>query len=350
MIDSKTIDRDARASSRDVVGYLTVLLAAACWGSSGVFIKFLVADCGISALALAFWRDLLTFLVLFTGIAVLRPAWLRVQKRDLRWLLGMGVSLGALHVVWNLGVLANGAAAATVQQAAAPAIVAVAAWLIWREPLVWNKILAIVLTFAGTVLVSGLAALGEVTLSPEAMAIGLGIPGMYAAWTLFGKRVRQNCNPVTALTYAFAFAALVLLPLQFFTPQPWPVPASSLVWMAGLITVPTICGFSLFVFALGRLPASVATILAMSEIAFVTVYAYVLLNERLTLSQILGALLVVGGVALLSCSGRRYQTRDTEKCPENSVGEVPHDQPALGGSGTFHKPGPGEHGGNSHEA
>lgn len=305
MIDSKTIDREARASSHDAVGYLAVLLASACWGSSGVFIKFLVADCGISALALAFWRDLLTFLVLFAGVAILRPSWLRVRRGDLGWLLGMGCSLGALHVVWNLGVLANGAAAATVQQAAAPAIVAVVAWVIWRESLVWNKILAILLTFAGTVLVSGLAALEEVTLSPQAMLIGLGIPGMYAAWTLFGKRVREDCNPLTALTYAFAFGALVLLPLQFFTPPPWPVPVSSLVWMAGLIMVPTICGFSLFVFALGRLPASVASILAMTEIAFVTIYAYFLLSERLTVSQILGALLVVGGVALLSLNGRR---------------------------------------------
>jgi drug/metabolite transporter (DMT)-like permease len=44
----------------------------------------------------------------------------------------------------------------------------------------------------------------------------------------------------------------------------------------------------------------VASILAMSEIAFVAIYAYFLLNERLTASQILGAVLVVGGVLLLS--------------------------------------------------
>ena len=49
---------------------LAVLLAAACWGSSGVFIKFLVADSGISALALAFWRDFLTFLILFISLSI----------------------------------------------------------------------------------------------------------------------------------------------------------------------------------------------------------------------------------------------------------------------------------------
>jgi drug/metabolite transporter (DMT)-like permease len=43
--------------------------------------------------------------------------------------------------------------------------------------------------------------------------------------------------------------------------------------------------------------------MAMSEIPIVAVYAYVLLDEQLSASQVLGALLVVGGVLLLS--GRR---------------------------------------------
>lgn len=295
----------ASLAGSDALGYLAVLLGAACWGSSGILIKFLVADSGISALALAFWRDFWTFLVLFVGLAVLRPSWLRVRRADVVWLIGMGGTLGFLHVVWNLGVLVNGAAVATVQQAAAPAIVAVGAWLIWRESLHLNKILAVALTFVGTVLVSGLYVLGRIAISPEGYLIGLGIPLLYACWTLFGKKVRQYYNPVTSLMYAFGFAALVLLPLQFLTPQPWPVKASSLLWFAGLVALPTIAGFVLFTFALGRLAVSVATILAMSEIVFVNVYAYILLGERLTPSQVFGTVLVVIGVTLLSWSGRR---------------------------------------------
>ena len=296
-------------------GSLAVLFAAACWGTSGIFVKFVAGDTHISALALAFWRDLTTFLVLLIGLGLLRPSWLRVQQADLRWLVALGVSLGIFHVFWNLGVFLNGAAVATVQQAAMPAIVAVAARLIWREPLTWSKIVAIVLTFVGTVLVSGLAGpaeyrfrggvalhrdvLGQARLSWSGLLVGLGIPILYASWNLFGKKVRATYNSITTLTYAFAFGALVLLPFQFFTPQPWPVPPSAFLWFAGLIVVSTIIPFSVYTFALGRLPASVATILAMSEIAFVAVYAYTLLGERLTASQVFGAVLIVGGVLLL---------------------------------------------------
>jgi drug/metabolite transporter (DMT)-like permease len=284
----------------DPVGSLTVLFAAACWGTSGIFVKWIATDAEVTALALAFWRDVTTFLLLLASLALLRPSWLRVRRTDLRWLAALGASLGTFHVFWNLAVFLNGVAVATVQQAAMPAIVAVVAWLIWQERLTWSKIVAILLTFVGTVLVSGLDVLGQAELSLGGLLVGLGTPVTYAGWNLFGKKVRGRYNSATALTYAFGFGALVLLPFQFFTPQPWPPSSSALVWFAGLIIVATIIPFTAYTFALGRLPASVASILAMSEIAFVAVYACVLLDERLTASQILGAVLVVGGVLLLS--------------------------------------------------
>jgi DME family drug/metabolite transporter len=306
----------------DLVGSLAVLLAAACWGTSGLFVKWIANDTEVTALALAFWRDVTTFLLLLAGLAILRPSWLRVRRADLRWLVALGASLGTFHVFWNLAVFLNGAAVATVQQAAMPAIVAVVAWLIWQERLTWSKILAILLTFVGTVLVSGLDVLGQAELSLGGLLIGLGTPVTYAGWNLFGKKVRERYNPATALTYAFGFGALVLLPLQFFTPQPWSASSSSLLWFAGLIIVATIVPFSVYIFALGRLPASVASILAMSEIAFVAVYAYVLLGERLTASQILGAVLVVGGVFLLSWYRWRDRTtiEPVQRSPTPQVG------------------------------
>jgi len=289
----------------DVIGSTAVLIAAACWATSGVFVKLFGEAAAISALALAFWRDLTTFVVLLLGVGMLRPGWLRVQRRDLAWLAALGVSLGTFHVFWNLGVFLNGASVATVQQAAMPAIVAVVAWLAWREPLTRSKILAILLTMAGTVLVSGIDLAGQPGLGPVGLLLGLGIPVTYAAWNLLGKKVREHYSPFTVLTYAFGFGALVLLPLQFFTPQPSRVPISAWPWFAGLIGLATITGFALYTYALGRLPASVASVLAMTEIAFVAIYAYLLLGERLTTSQAVGALLVAGGATLLAWPSRQ---------------------------------------------
>jgi drug/metabolite transporter (DMT)-like permease len=286
-----------------VSGFVAVLVATALWGTSGVFIKFIVASSGATALALSFWRNLFSFVLLLGGLAVLRPVLLNVQRRDLPWLATLGGIMGMLTVVWTIAVLLNGVAITTVQLAATPAIVAVVAWLIWRESLTWNKILAIVLTFAGTVLVTGLGAVSDAQVTLPGLLIGFSTPCAYAAWNLVGK----DCSALTTLTYTFGFAALVLLPFQFFTPQPWPVAPVAWLWFAGLVGLATAIPFPVYFFALGQLPASIASILAMTEIPFVSVYAYFLLGERMSSDQVLGAVLVVAGVSLLSWRRRSNQ-------------------------------------------
>lgn len=294
-----TFERES-IESPDLIGSLAVLSATACWATSGLFVKLILSNQDVSALALAFWRDLCTFVVLLVGLRLFRPQWLKAKKEDLLWLGGLGASIGTFHIFWNLAVFLNGVAVATVQQAAMPAVVAVGAWLIWREPLTARKILAIVLAFVGTVLVCGVGVLGEADLTVSGFLVGLFLPILYAAWNLFVKKVRGSYNPFTTLTYGFGFAALVLLPIQFFTPQPSAMPTSVFLYFAGLVVVSTIIGFSIYTFALGRLQASIASILAMSEIPIVAVYAYLLLGERMTLDQVIGSILVVAGVLMLS--------------------------------------------------
>ena len=283
----------------EVVGYAAVLLATACWATSALFTKLILVQADVSALALAFWRDITTFLVFFLVLAAVHPNWLRVSRGDLPWLVAMGSTLGIFHVFWNLGVFLHGAAVATVQQAAMPAIVAAAAWVIWREPLTWWKVLAIILTFVGTAFVSGVGNAAQADFTLRGFLIGLGIPIGYASWNLLGKRARMDHAPPTVLVYAFGFAALVLLPFQFFTPQPWPVSPTVLAYLVGLVLVTGGAGFTLYTFALGRMEASIATILSMAEIPFVAIYALAWFGERLSLLQLAGAMLVIVGVLLL---------------------------------------------------
>ena len=94
-----------------------MVAASAAWGTSGIFVKFVTLEGAVSALALAFWRDITAFTVLVVALGVLRPGWLRVPRAKLGWLVAMGASLGIFHVFWNLAVMLNGAAVATVQQA-----------------------------------------------------------------------------------------------------------------------------------------------------------------------------------------------------------------------------------------
>jgi drug/metabolite transporter (DMT)-like permease len=265
-----------------------------------VFISLILATQEVSVLALVFWRALMTFLVLVIGLGLLRPDWLQVRRSDLVWFGVLGGSISVTQLLWSVAVLLNGPAVATVQQAAMPAIVAVAAWLIWREPLTGRKILAILMTVVGTAFVSGVSVLGQADLGLPGLLAGLGLAVFYAGWNLIVKKVRRGYNPFTTLTYQFGFGALVLLPFQFFTRHPQALSAPVLLQFAGLVGVATVGGFSIYTYGVGRLETSVATILAMAEIPIVAVYTIVLLGERMTVDQILGAVLVATGVLILS--------------------------------------------------
>jgi drug/metabolite transporter (DMT)-like permease len=290
---------------RDGEGYLLVLGAAALWSTSGLFIRWTVASSGVSALSLAFWRDLATFACLLLGLVLLRRRLLRVERRDLPWLAALGaVGVGTFHVLWNLAILQIGYAAATVLLYSSPAFVALMAWLIWQEPLTRYKVLAIVLTLTGCVLVAGPEELAGVELTAGGLLLGLAVPLSYGGFSLFGRQVAPRYSPWTVLTYGFGFGALVLLPLQFTTAPPWPVPPQTWVWFGGLLLVATIVPFAAYLAALKRLPVSVASILAASEVVFGSLIGYLVFGEWLQGWQILGAGLVVGGLVILTTKGR----------------------------------------------
>jgi len=278
---------------------LSIFAAAACWGASGIFVKFIAENEAVSAITLAFWRDFTTFIcLLLLGLAAI-PDKIRIRRTDWRYVTGMGASLGVFHIVYNLGVVLNGAAVTTIQQAIMPAIVTVAARYLWQEPLTRRKIMAVILAFAGAVLVAGPSDIHSSAVTPVGLLSGLSVPFFYALWTLFVKRVRMQYDSLVVLIFAFGLASSLLLPLQFFVPQPWPLQPTTWLWFTGLIGLSTLSAFFLYAVGIGRLQAGIASILLMSEIVFAVVYAYILLGERLAISQITGSVLVVGGVLLL---------------------------------------------------
>jgi len=284
-----------------IQGVLIVILATIFWGTSGIFISLTVRNWAISAVSLAFWRDLSTFLTLLIGLAIFRPKLLYVKRKDLPWLLAMGaISIGFFHVLWNTSVLLIGASVSTVIQSNAPVFVTVMAWTLFKEPLTSRKITAVVLSVVGTVLISGILGMSDVQFSSLGLLASLFSAIFYGSFSLFGKKLTGDYNPWTILLYIFGFATLILLPFQLLNPSPFPYQFPALLYFAGLILIATISGFALYTTALSRLQASIAAITATSEIVFAAVYAYFILGERMDPWQMLGAILVISGVVLIS--------------------------------------------------
>ena len=292
---------------------LLVILATIFWSTSGIFISLTVRNWDISAVSLAFWRDLATFSTLLIGISLLRPTLLRVRRRDLPWLLAMGaISIGSLHVLWNTSVLLVGVSISAVIQCNAPIFVTIMAWIIFKEALTVHKIVAVALSVVGTVLISGIWGMSAIQISRLGLVTALFSAIFYGSFSLLGKKLTGNYNPWTILLYIFGFASLTLLPFQILNPSPFPYQSPALVYFAGLILISTISGFALYTTALGRMQASIASITATSEIVFAAILAYFILNDRLDIWQILGAVLVISGVILVSLPKENARSKLSE--------------------------------------
>lgn len=297
---------EGQSTSDRLLGFLLVVAATMCWSTSGIFINLISDGSQLTPVSLAFTRDLATFLMLALGLALLKPELLKVKRADLPWLAAMGaLSIAAFHVLWNTSVLMNGVSISTVIQCNAPVFVTIMAWLIWREPLSMVKLLAILLAFIGIVLISRLDQLGDMQITLLGLAIALGSAVLYGSFSLFGKKLAGSYSTWTILTYVFGFAALTLAPFQLLQQNPFPLSNTAVGSFVGLVLLTTIIGFGLYTSGLRRLQASVASITSNSEVAFAALLSYLLLGERLDAWQIVGAILVVGGVSLLSLPGLR---------------------------------------------
>jgi drug/metabolite transporter (DMT)-like permease len=65
---------------------------------------------------------------------------------------------------------------------------------------------------------------------------------------------------------------------------------------------PTLLGFGTYNLSLNYLPSSVANLIATSEPVFTTITAYFAFGEQLTPIQLVGGLLIVGGVVVIRLS------------------------------------------------
>jgi DME family drug/metabolite transporter len=119
-----------------LLGALAVAAAATMWGTLGIFAKILYAQ-GVSFESLVAVRASVGWLAVIGFLLATRGARdLRVERRDLAFLLPLGlVGIGAFYLLYFYTVRESTVGTAAILLYSAPAFVVVLAWLFLREPL-----------------------------------------------------------------------------------------------------------------------------------------------------------------------------------------------------------------------
>lgn len=301
------------SSSRLSRGYATAVTSAFFLSTTAIFIRYLTQTYEIPALILAFWRDVFVTVFLFPIFLIFRPKLLKITKKNCIYLVAYGLILATFNALWTLSVALNGAAIATVLIYCSAAFTALLGWWLLKEQLHWSKIIAIILSLGGCVIVSG--AIHGSAWQTNLVGIFAGILGglSYAIYSLMGRSASQReLNPGTTLFYTFAFATIFLLVLNLLPgnfPPGKAMQLSDFIWLRNswggwgilflLAAIPTVAGFGFYNISLSYLPSSVANLIMTLEPAFTAITAYIFLGERLTGIQIIGSVITLTGVVFL---------------------------------------------------
>jgi drug/metabolite transporter (DMT)-like permease len=294
-------------------------LGAAVISSSAV----LIVLSGAGPVSTAFYRALLALPVLVI-LAVIEQR--RLGRRALvrrLWAGGAGVFLAIDLILWTHAITDVGAGVATVLGNLQVLFVAGIAWLAWRERPDRAVAFALPVVLLGVVLVSGLVGAHGSGLHPLAgIWYGVGTSVAYAGFLLTLRRSSAGsahvAGPVadatagtalSSLAFGLVFGGLALHPL-------WP----SIGWLALLALLSQTVGWLLITSSLPRLPAAVSSLMLLLQPAASLALAAVILGQRPTLLQVIGAGLTCGGAVMASLAATRRERPPSRGLPASDRG------------------------------
>lgn len=297
-------------------GYLFAFLSAAILSTTGILIRYLTQTYAIPALILAFWRDIFVIIPLGLILLIVRPRLFKIPANFLPLLILYGLVLALFNSNWTLAVAINGAAVGTVLCYCSAAFTALLGWWFLKEKLGWGKMAAVLLSLLGCVLVSGALYASNWQANFLGIFTGIATGLCYAIYSLMGRSLSQRgLNIWTMQFYTFGFAALFLLAFNLLSSGALPGSAkniSEMIWpqldlfgwgvLFLLAAGPTLLGFGTYNISLTYLPSSVVNLIVTLEPVFTTISAYFIFGEVLSLVQLLGGLMIVGGVVVIRLS------------------------------------------------
>ncbi len=218
------------------------------------------------------------------------------NKRDALFIFLSGVAMGASWMFLYEAYQQIGVGFASLLYYCGPVIVMFLSPLMFKEKLTPSKIIGFVMVLIGIALVNGrMTADGN---NARGLFCGAMSAVMYFFMVTLNKQSRQITgmeNSVIQLTVSFLTVAVFVGFRQAFVLH---VPEGAWIWILILGVVNTGIGCYLYFSPLSRLPVQTVAICGYLEPLSAVVFAALLLGERMTAVQALGAACIIGGAMI----------------------------------------------------
>ncbi len=287
----------AALNRNSLLGSAMILAAATVFATAPILAK-IAYETGLTTVELLAGRFLLAA-VGMTVIAILagqNP--LAIPRARLGGLLAMG---GVLYSAQSFGYFIAlkylPASLVTLTLYLYPTLVFLATWFLYRRKVSALHQVALVASFVGVGLVIGGA---KLELS-WALVFAIASPVVYTLYLLAAEHLMAVTPPLAASATIMAGAAIAFCIVAVTTGQVAELPTvAGWVVIAAFAIGPTMLAISLFLVGLRWIGVERAALLSTWEPVVIVALAAVLLGERLSWAQVLGALLVLGTVILIN--------------------------------------------------
>jgi DME family drug/metabolite transporter len=226
------------------------------------------------------------------------------------------LGVAAYQLLFFAGVERAGVAIGTVVAiGSAPAFAGILAWVAVRERPGGRWAITTAVTVLGATLLIAASASGGGNAVGIVLCLAAG--SSYATYAVASKQLMSAGHSSAALmAVAFAGGAVLLFPLLVTREIGWLAEWRGVLVALHLGVVTTAVAYLLFGRGLSRIPVAVAATLSLAEPLTASVLGVLVLGERLSGAQWVGALFLLAGLALLTApTGRRLRVAGREGPP-----------------------------------
>ena len=292
-----------------VLGDILIIIAGLFWGSMGIFVRHL-NGLGFTSVQVACLR-LVTAGVIFAVILLIKdPKGFKIKAKDIPLFLALGlVSILFFTCCYFTAIRLMTMSTAAILLYTSPIWVMILAIIFLKEKITARKVIALVLAFAGCVLVSGFG--GKVTVLGILVGLGSGIG--YGLYSIFGTFALRKYSPFTVTCYTFLIAGagsvFVSDPADMFAKISASDNRLALFGFVLLTSVVTaVIPFLLYTLGLNRTTAGRAAVLATVEPAAATLFGVFVMHESIGIASVIGILLVFAAIIVLAIKQKKQET------------------------------------------
>ncbi len=289
--------------------YILLVLTMLFWGGTFIAGRLLSGDA--SAYSAAFLRFFIASIALFcllrlTNEKISLPS--RSEWIGLFFLGATGVFCYNVFFFSGLHYISAGRAALII--ASTPLVITIFALLFFKEPLSPLKVVGILLSITGamfvisnghpsTILIGGFGK-GELSL--------LGCVFSWSAYTLIGKKMLLSMSPLSSVFFSSVIGtALLFLPATatgLFQDMP-ELTINNWIQLSYLGIFGTALGFSWYYGAIKKIGATQAGVFINLVPVFAVVLSWLILDEAIKPSVLIGGAMILSGVSLTNFAGMR---------------------------------------------